>query len=356
MLSIHEIPSPATGKDTMPVELNRMSLATRCPSKPLVLAGLTLALLGCSQVDDATAPSIDASPASASVDEYVAVDLGTLFGTFSEATAINPRGQVVGNSGHAFLWENGVMTDLGSLEVGRSSFATDINPAGQVVGSSQTSDPRTDGCCHAFIWENGVMTFLGTLGGASSNANAINPSGQVAGYSDTENGEQHAFLWDRGVMTDLGTLGGTISIANDISPSGVVSGYSFTSNGASHAFRWEKGIMTDLGPDGSFSIAYGINPRGQIVGGDVLWDKGIITHLGEIEAHDINPSAQVVGFHFSQAAQDYRALLWSDGVLRDLGTLGGSGAMAFGLNAAGQVVGRSRTASGDIHATLWTRK
>ena len=63
----------------------------------------------------------------------------------------------------------------------------------------------------------------------------------------------------------------------------------------------------------------------------------------------------MVGYYFSQAAQDRRALLWSDGALQDLGTLGGTEGRAFAINPAGQVVGRSRTVVNELHATLWTR-
>ena len=53
-----------------------------------------------------------------------------------------------------------------------------------------------------------------------------------------------------------------------ISTSGVVVGYSETTEGQQHAFVWVKGIMTDLGTlsGDSYSIAWGINPRGEIVG------------------------------------------------------------------------------------------
>jgi probable HAF family extracellular repeat protein len=40
----------------------------------------------------------------------------------------------------------------------------------------------------------------------------------------------------------------------------------------------------------------------------------------------------------------------------DLGTLGGGFSQANAINPAGQVVGFSITASGESHATLWTRK
>jgi len=53
------------------------------------------------------------------------------------------------------------MIDLGTLS-GGSSYAVAINEAGQVIGISGIAS----GCCyHAFVWDGGVMTDLGTFGG-----------------------------------------------------------------------------------------------------------------------------------------------------------------------------------------------
>src|SRR5262249_7548063 len=75
---------------------------------------------------------------------YTVTDLGTLGGASSYAFGLNDVGQVVGVAKlanlqeHAFVWDNGVMTDLdpnGMVFGGRASSANSINEAGQIVGS-----------------------------------------------------------------------------------------------------------------------------------------------------------------------------------------------------------------------------
>ena len=132
-------------------------------------AALTLILL----------PSIkmDGQRSAAPPGPYVVTDLGTFGGVQSaHAHDINDAGQVVGIARtHAFLWQNGVMTDLGTLG-GNSSSASAINAVGQVVGSASTAAPSTS---HAVRWDNGAITNL--TPGVPSSASGINDAGQVIG-------------------------------------------------------------------------------------------------------------------------------------------------------------------------------
>jgi probable HAF family extracellular repeat protein len=98
----------------------------------------------------------------------VAMDLGNFGGTIlNTADAINDNGQVVGFSTlpgnasfHAFLWTaTSGIEDLGTLPGDVFSEALDINSAGQIVGGSCDASFN----CRAFIWQNGVMTDLNTL-------------------------------------------------------------------------------------------------------------------------------------------------------------------------------------------------
>ena len=110
------------------------------------------------------------------------VSLGTLGGTNSEATAVNARGWVLGQSDvtqgvHAFLWtpDHG-MTDLG----GR--FALDLNDLGQVVGWSATGAPAVH---RGFVWTlaEGIVELPPLPGYDNSEAWFVNNSGYVVGIS-----------------------------------------------------------------------------------------------------------------------------------------------------------------------------
>jgi probable HAF family extracellular repeat protein len=147
------------------------------------------------------------------------LDMGTLGGTFGESFAMNSRGQVAGfsdmagdSSCHPFLWsKTGGMKDLGTLG-GDSGQAYFVNDEGEVVGSANV--PSALGCDdgaqnHAFLWKNGLMTDLGAPDGdACSGAVAISSKGQIVGGGDDCNGNsQKAFLSeDGGPAVDLNTL------------------------------------------------------------------------------------------------------------------------------------------------------
>ena len=173
----------------------------------------------------------------------------------SSATAINTAGTVVGASSssdgsRAFVYSNGVMTNLGVLSVGtdNSSQAWSINDAGQVVGVSSTSTPFS---LRAFLWKDGVMQNLGVLPNAvQSAAMDINNSGQVVGYANIPSPfvqVPHAFLWtSANGMIDLGSLGGGGTIPRSINDSGAIVGYSTTADNRVHPFIYRNGVMTDL--------------------------------------------------------------------------------------------------------------
>jgi len=133
-------------------------------------------------------------------------DLGNLGGVMNNAGVdINNLGQVVGisdllgdNTEHAFLWQKKTgMIDLGTLPGDFGSDADGINNLGQVVGGSWDADGNE----RAYLWQNGVMTDLNTLIPADSPlylieaTGTINDEGQIAGVAlVTSTGEVHAFL------------------------------------------------------------------------------------------------------------------------------------------------------------------
>jgi probable HAF family extracellular repeat protein len=202
----------------------------------------------------------------------------------------------------------------------------------------------------------------------------------------------------RYTVTDLGTLGGTFGRAWGINNNGSVVGYAtLAGDTALHAFLWRKGVMTDLGTlAGSdtlpYSVAFSINDNDEVVGlsetsvpdpqntcGDslvclpVLWQNGVITALPTLggtngQASAINNRGQVVGIAQTDKTEPMcqnpvlKPTVWEGGQARALptapfrdGIVGGAPGPG-GNNNRGQVVGITTTCDFSSSRTvLWDK-
>jgi probable HAF family extracellular repeat protein len=353
---------------------------------------------------------------------YVVKDLGTLGGSAGVAEGISDRGWVVGSanfvgdqSGHAFLWRQGVMTDLGTLGGFNSQVQWPIkdNP-GRVVGDAETAAtdpfnedfcgfdadsgvPSTGLICLGFLWENGTMRALPTLGGHNGRATGINDFGRAVGLAEKSTQDQscsppqvfdvEAVVWgpEPGEIHELPPLPGDASSwAIGINNRGQVIGLSgkcvspnFNLTGVvpQHGVIWQNGKAINLGSLGGTlrTFPWAINSKGQVVGhselaGDLtfypfLWQNGALTNLGVLPgdnmgyAFGLNDEGEVVGG--SCGPNVCRAFLWQNGVMTDLNALVKPGStslyLVFGndINAQGEIAAYAFDQSnGQFHAAL----
>jgi probable HAF family extracellular repeat protein len=152
------------------------------------------------------------SPSAGGRGRGTMVDLGALPGRpHTDATAISPNGLVVGGAldadyyGRAFLWTpnhpngtTGRMRLLPFLPGGTYSGATGVNDRGQVVGNADSTDGE-----RGFLYWKGHLTILQPLpGGTHSYAWGISRDGVVVGYADDGTGDR-AVAWVGGRVIDL---------------------------------------------------------------------------------------------------------------------------------------------------------
>ena len=221
----------------------------------------------------------------------------------------------------------------------------------------------------------GVMT-AGALAAACTPDGATEPTALAAPPS-RENPAKSA-----SPVTTVILPGGTPSNgavfgnATAINEAGVVTGVRNVLPDSTNLYLWTDGQFT-LYPAGVQPVA--INRRMEIAGNTagtptpfgiplevalsnraVLWKDGVVTDLGTLGgtlsvATDMNDKGQIVGWSQLEGSSDNRAFIWENGVMTDLGTLGGSSSIAWGINNHGQVVGTSTLANGTARAFLWEK-
>lgn len=278
----------------------------------------------------------------------------------SHAQAINDLGHVAGYSdannsqSFGFTWQDGQFTPLQSTltpegQIGSGGYVANIDEVGQVVGNYGEEQQ------HAFIWQNGSLTDLGTFGGSNATALASNASGQV--WGNYFNGSiNHGYLSQNGSVSDLGANSQVFAVNSN--------GQAIIQQNGNY-YLWQKDPVTGTETKQLLTGVESINPTainnaGQIVGIDYggegddvprIWQNGQTTDLSvpieayQTHAYAINNVGQIVGFS-GISNLGYRAILWDkNGNPIDLNTLsnasGFSLARAFSINNLGQIVGEA---------------
>jgi len=211
-------------------------------------------------------------------------------GLHTKAHGLNNLGQLVGTGKesapnyytHAVLWPNKdtEAIDLGFLGQGTPlnySEAYGVNNLTHVVGKSAVGS-----LTRGFLWRNGQMVDLGALSGqVVSEAYAISNTGLIAGKSNLypvtwryDIANANSVPQIKQLPMPSGFFSATPTAVND---PGDVAGYAGSPNIDSHAILWRNGKAIDVGvwPGGQYSVATGINNRGQIIGRGTIAGDGL---------------------------------------------------------------------------------
>ena len=205
---------------------------------------------------------------------------------------INDAGDIVGqyfigNRYHGFLLSGGVYTAI-KFPDARSTRANGINSAGDIVGTyvEKKNDPidgNNDGRTHGFLLSCGTFRTIDFPGAHYTEAWRINDRGQVVGRYKTQ-GNFHVYLLTLATsdFTSIDFPGANETAGEDFTEMGglnnhgdIASGYcnsatdcGLESFGALHGFLLKQDSFTSYDvPGAAGTIPFGINDRGQIVGG-----------------------------------------------------------------------------------------
>jgi probable HAF family extracellular repeat protein len=237
---------------------------------------------------------------------------------------------------------------------------------GTLVGAADTTTLDSDyphcappgGCFdphiqHGFAYSNGRLTDLGALPGQNVsaiyelNSNGIGVGSSESGADDPNTGTaaQVAVMFRHGHVINLGTLpGGSESFAQDINDQGQIAGNS-----------------SNATPDPYSIFGWGTETRA------FVWRNGVMHDLGTLGGDDAveyvqNERGQIAGWSYTNDTPNADShetpttdpFLWQNGHMTDLGTFGGDVGNTNWMNNRGEVVGFSSLAGDQtIRPFLW---
>lgn len=211
-----------------------------------------------------------------------------------------------------------------------------------------------------------TVTDLGNLGVPFATGFGVNEYGRTVGFSALQSAHFRGFFATPS-MYQIDPVGGDAeSVAFGLTDDDVAFGTSYSFGDlVQHAFRWD-GTTESLGDfapragnnDGTLVGSVAIQSGGLWYTHACRFSNGVVEDLGTLgggnaEAFGIDAAGWIVGQSQISGDGKVRAFLRTSSKLLDLGTLGGTNSTAQAINSTGEIAGTADTTAGKPHAFVF---